>query len=66
VIKLGTTVTGQVPGPVGGLATGLLNSVGKTVDSVLPPAGAGGSLVSSTASAVSSTVSSVTSSVHLP
>jgi hypothetical protein len=55
VIKVGTGVTKQVPGPVGGAATQVLNSVGKGLDSVVPPAikNSGG-------------LGSVTSALHLP
>jgi len=59
VIELGTSVTNQVPGPAGGLATQLLQSVGKTVDSVPAPA-------SSSSSSVASTVSTLVAPLRLP
>jgi hypothetical protein len=36
VVDLGTSVTNKVPGPVGTTATQLLQSLGKTVDGLLP------------------------------
>jgi hypothetical protein len=59
VIGLGTSVTKQVPGPAGGLATQLLQSVGKTVDSVLAPP-------SSSSSSVAGTVTTLVAPLRLP
>jgi hypothetical protein len=59
VIELGTSVTKQVPGPAGGLATQLLQSVGKSVDSVLAPA-------SSSSSSVAGTVTTLVAPLRLP
>jgi hypothetical protein len=50
VVSAGTSVTSQVPGPVGTLATQTLDSVGSAVDRILPlrPAGAKGATGTST------------------
>ncbi len=53
VVSLGTSVTIKIPGPVGPLATSVLNNVGQTVNRVLPGNSLGG------AGAVGSTVTSV-------
>jgi hypothetical protein len=37
VVKIGTSVTSKLPGPVGTAATQALQSVGQTVDGILPP-----------------------------
>jgi hypothetical protein len=41
VVGVGTSVTSQVPGPAGKLATQVLQSVGSTVDHILPLPGPG-------------------------
>jgi hypothetical protein len=61
VVKLGTSITKHVPGPVGALATQLLESLGKTVDGVLPQS-AGPSLAAPAVTAVKGLVSAL----HLP
>jgi hypothetical protein len=37
VVKIGTSVTSKLPGPVGSAATQALQSVGQAVDKILPP-----------------------------
>jgi hypothetical protein len=59
VIELGTSVTKQVPGPAGGLATQLLQSVGKSVDSALAPS-------SRSSSALAGTVTTLVAPLRLP
>jgi|HubBroStandDraft_2_1064218.scaffolds.fasta_scaffold188382_1 hypothetical protein len=58
VVSVGTSVTSQLPGAAGSVTTGLLQSVGNGVDSILPSNG-----VSSTVAGASSTVAGATSSV---
>jgi hypothetical protein len=41
LVNTGTTVTSKVPGPVGTIATKTLQSVGQTVDGILPAPGGG-------------------------
>jgi hypothetical protein len=53
VVSLGTSLTSKIPGPVGQLATSLLNNLGKTVDRVLPLPALARSAQAPVASAVS-------------
>jgi hypothetical protein len=65
-------VTSKLPAPVGSTATGVLQTVGKTVDSVLPgstassAAASATSVVASTTSAVAGAVKTVVPGVQLP
>ena len=58
VVKVGTSVTSQLPGAAGSVTTGLLQSVGKGVDSILP-----GNGVSSTVAGASGTVAGASGTV---
>jgi hypothetical protein len=59
VIGVGTSVSSQLPAPVGSTATGVLQSVGKGVDSILPSPGAS-SAVAGVTSAVTGATSAAT------
>jgi hypothetical protein len=61
VVNLGTSLTNKIPGPVGGLATQLLQSLAKTVDGVIPQAAR-----PAPSSPVTGLVKSVTNALHLP
>jgi hypothetical protein len=58
VVNVVTSVTKQIPGPVGTTATQLLQSVGKSLEQVAP--------LSSATSAVSGAVNKITSGLNLP
>jgi hypothetical protein len=58
VVSVGTSVTSQLPGAAGSITTGLLQSVGKGVDSILPGNGAS-SAVAGASSAVAGASSAV-------
>ncbi len=58
VVNAGTSVTSQLPGAAGSVTTGLLQSVGKGVDSILP-----GNGVSSTVAGASGTVAGASGTV---
>jgi hypothetical protein len=61
VVNLGTSLTKTIPGPVGGLATQLLQSLAKTVDGVLPQAAH-----PTPASPVTGLVKGLVNGLHLP
>ena len=61
VANLGMSVTKNIPGPVGGLATQLLKSLAKTVDGVLPQAAH-----PAPSSPVTGLVKGLANSLHLP
>jgi len=65
VVSVGTSVTSQLPGPAGGVATGLLQSLGKGVDSILPGTGAS-STVAGASSTVAGTVKTLLPGLPLP
>jgi hypothetical protein len=52
-VNVGTSITTKVPGPVGTLATQLLQNLGKGVDGLLPFARSTGSTASQTSGAAS-------------
>ena len=58
VVNIVTSVTKQIPGPVGTTATQLLQSVGKSLEQVVP--------LSSASSAVTGAVNKITSGLNLP
>jgi hypothetical protein len=58
VVSLGTSVTKNIPGPVGGLTTQVLQSLANTVDGMVPHA------VESTTSPVTGLVKRVANSLH--
>jgi hypothetical protein len=58
VVNVVTSVTKQIPGPVGTTATQLLQSVGKSLEQVAP--------LSSATSAVTGAVNKITSGLNLP
>jgi hypothetical protein len=60
-VSVATSITSRIPGPIGQLATQTLQSVGQTVDKILP--GNARSAVASAGGAVSSTVSQLQSGV---
>jgi hypothetical protein len=63
VVGVGTSVTSKLPAPAGSTATGVLQAVGKTVDSALPSNAASPAATSAT-SAVSGATSAVTGAVN--
>jgi hypothetical protein len=71
VVALGTSITSKVPGPLGQLATGMLKSVGQTLDKALPgnvrlaSSGVAGA-VGSTVNQLGSGVSGVVNGLQLP
>ena len=62
VVNLGTSITKQLPGPVGGLTTQLLQSLAKTVDGIVPRT----QRPATPASPVTGVVKGVTNGLHLP
>jgi hypothetical protein len=58
VVNLATSVTKQIPGPVGSTATQLLQSIGKSLEQVVP--------LSAAASSLTGAVNRLTSGLHLP
>jgi hypothetical protein len=61
VVNLGTSLTNKIPGPVGGLATQLLQSLAKTVDGVLPQA-----TRAAPSTPATGLVKGLTNALHLP